>query len=195
MTVTVVVPDLPAGVPCRGADAGRWAFAILQEAGAPTADVNVYALAGWFAREGGGGRNNPLNTTLHTRGSVGAINSAGVQDYDNPPDGVAATVETLHGYPAIILSLRDRRGLTGTGVAGELREWSGGGYDLIVPVTVPIPETPAAGVFTAAIALAEDGKWTVRPTRNSSGVHLGGPDQWHHVTVAVNRRSGEWRIG
>lgn len=195
MTVTVTVPDLPAGVPCRGIDAGLWAVAILQEAGAPVADVNVYALAGWFAREGGGGRNNPLNTTLRARGSTGAINSAGVQNYDNPLDGVAATVETLHGYPAILLSLRDRRGLTAAGVTGELHEWSGGGYDTIAPVVVPIPERPAAGVFTAAIALAEDGKWTVRPTRNGSGVRLGGPDQWHHVTVAVNRHTGEWRIG
>lgn len=188
-----MLPELPEGTPLTGADAGEWAVAILRELDAPRSKVNCFALAGWFHREGGGGRNNPMNTTLRAAGATGAINSAGVENYDTPEHGVAATVRTLHGYPAIVLSLRDDRGLTGPNVAGELHEWSGGGYTSITPIMVPLPPTPAAGTFKAALAVNEHGKWFVHGVR-SPGVRFGGPpDEWWRVEVFVNRATGEWR--
>lgn len=123
----------PAGT---GPNATLWAAAILQGIGAPTNQANISSMLGWFANEGGGGENNPLNTTLKTGASTGAINSAGVQGYNSPKAGVSATVATLRNYPAIVAALRSGQGLANTSgkTASELSTWSGGGYSSITPV-------------------------------------------------------------
>lgn len=128
------VPVLPYGTALTGAAAVEWADAILQALGAPTTRADVNSMTDWFGREGGGGQNNPMNTTLVTSGSIGSINSAGVQSYSTPAAGVSATVQTLlGGYPAIVRALRAGTGLLDQGgeVASELSTWSGGGYDSV----------------------------------------------------------------
>jgi len=126
---------LPADTAATGSTATGFATAILQALGAPVNPANVGSLNDWFALEGGGGANNPLNTTLATSGSTGSINSVGVQSYGTPAEGVAATVDTLDSgsYSAIVAALKSGAGLTGgsASVAQELSAWSGGGYSSV----------------------------------------------------------------
>ena len=128
------LPVLPYGTPLTGSAAIAWADAILEALSAPTSKANVTSMTEWFLREGGGGANNPMNTTLDTAGVTETINSAGVKSYATPADGVAATAETLlDGYPAIVEALRGGGGLVDRGgaVAQELLTWSGGGYSSV----------------------------------------------------------------
>jgi len=125
----VALAPVPYGTPLTGANATAWAKAILAGLGAPQTQANVQSLTDWFALEGGGGQNNPLNTSLVDTGSTGAINSSGVQGYATPQDGVNATVATLQGgYSAITGALDTGKGLvddTASAVEAELRKWSG----------------------------------------------------------------------
>jgi hypothetical protein len=110
------------------------AIAILKTLRAPVTQANIQSLVHWQTLEGANSYNNPLNTTLHTSGSVGVFNSVGVQEYSSPTAGIQATVATLEsGYGAIIAALRAGNGLSGGGgeVAAELSKWSGGGYSSV----------------------------------------------------------------
>lgn len=134
------IPNLPYGTPLEGQPASEWAVAILGSLHAPITVDNVYSFAGWFLREGGGGQNNPMNTTLGSQ--YHAINSDGVRDYPTPAIGVAMTVQTLtNWYPAIVDSFRAGVGLErpNGATAAELHMWSGGGYTFISPAPVPMP--------------------------------------------------------
>jgi len=128
------VPSLPFGTALTGAAATAWAAAILTALGAPVNSANEASMRAWFEREGGGGANNPLNTTLaNTPGNVGSF-GVGVKDYATPQDGIEATVSTLEGgYGAIVSALRAGQGLSGgsPGVASELLAWSGNGYSSV----------------------------------------------------------------
>lgn len=138
--MTYNLPNLPYGTPLEGSEAGVWACAILQGLGAPITAANVYSFAGWFRREGGGGSNNPLNTTLGSQ--YPAINSDGVRNFPTPQIGVEETVATLnYGYNAIVASFKAGVGLEhpDSTTAAELSKWSGGGYSYISPVVVPYP--------------------------------------------------------
>lgn len=122
---------LPAYTALTGPNANAWASEILQAIGAPATRANVSSMLAWFGHEGGGGQNNPLNTTLSTSGATGSINSVGVKNYGTVNQGVQATAQTLTGgYPAIVGALRAGGGLSNAGpqVSGELSTWSGGGY-------------------------------------------------------------------
>jgi len=123
-----------------------FATQVLAELGAPATAQNIDSIADWAAQEGGGGANNPLNTTLVTSGSTGAVNSAGVQNYASVTDGVQATAQTLQeGYPAIVAALQSGNGIvrtTSSAIESELSEWSGGGYTSI----------SATGSTSAAVA-------------------------------------------
>ena len=124
------VPSLPYGTALTGAGATAWATAILTALGAPANSANLSSVKSWFAHEGGGGANNPLNTTLSTSGVTGSF-GVGVKDYGSPEEGIEATVQTLeNGYGAIVSALRAGQGLSGgnAAVASELSTWSGGGY-------------------------------------------------------------------
>lgn len=126
--------SLPYGTPLTGSNATSWADAILAALGAPATAANVTSLTDWFALEGGGGQNNPLNTTMSGAGSTGAINSAGVQGFATPAEGVAATVKTLDQpvFSSIKAALKSGQGLVGNKqIAGALAAWSGGGYSAI----------------------------------------------------------------
>lgn len=122
---------LAEGTALTGANATQWAQQILVGLGAPATEANLNSLLAWFAHEGGGGANNPLNTTLNAAGATGSINSAGVKSFSTPSAGIAATVQTLEGgYSAIVAALKAGTGLSnaGPGVSSELSTWSGGGY-------------------------------------------------------------------
>jgi len=126
------LPALPYGTALTGAAAKVWAASILKALSAPVTSANVSSLEDWFEHEGGGGQNNPLNTTLETSNVVATINSAGVRSYSTPAAGVAATAQTLlgSGYSAIVSALRAGTGLANAGgaVSSELSTWSEGGY-------------------------------------------------------------------
>lgn len=190
MTLSV----LPQDTPLTGDNAIAWAEAILQACDAPRNDATVGSMLAWFNREGGGGENNPMNTTLDTPDATGSINSDGVKNYRTPDAGVAATVLTLRsGYPAIVNELRTGRGLDqkNATVEAELSKWSGGGYDSLSPVKVNIVQ-PAAGTFKATLSVDPDGKWTIEgaPSRTA---RLGTSREWH-ARISLDRRTGKWTV-
>lgn len=126
-------PNLPYGTPLTGSNATAWAEAILQALGAPVTAANVTSLTDWFAQEGGGGQNNPLNVT-NAAGASGTINSAGVDNFPNPAAGVKATAARLENpfASSILAALKSGQGLIGNKqIAGALSQWSGGGYSAI----------------------------------------------------------------
>jgi hypothetical protein len=169
--------NLASGTALSGSNATQWADSILGAIGAPASGDNVSTLTDWFAQEGGGGSNNPLNTTLDTSGSSGTINSSGVQDYSSPAAGIAATAQTLAGYPAIVAALKTGSGLVGidsSAVASELSTWSGGGYTTIGGTA---GAAPAAGAGAAATTPAGTGGsaeagYTVPPLSGATGTTL-----------------------
>lgn len=141
----VGTPTGPAGFPSGttgpGADTNPghvgpgetgWSTAFLKAIGAPGTNANIVSVNAWQAREGGGGQNNPLNTTLACCGATGSINSAGVKNYPTVADGVSANAKTLlgGGYGDILLALKSGRGLCGQSFAG-LSRWSSGGYSSV----------------------------------------------------------------
>jgi hypothetical protein len=109
----------------------QFAAAVLSGIGAPATGANVRSIESWIGREGGGGANNPLNTTYPLGGAT-SFNSVGVKNYPSAQDGIQATVDTLNGggYQDIILLLRSGNGLCGHTLAG-LSTWSGGGYSSV----------------------------------------------------------------
>jgi len=126
--------NLPYGTALAGSNATAWAQALLRALGAPLTSANVSSLTAWFRMEGGGGANNPLNTTLGGAGATGSINSVGVKSFSSPAYGIAATVRTLEqsNFSGILAALRSGRGLIGnSSVGGELSSWSGGGYSSV----------------------------------------------------------------
>lgn len=131
-TYTGSLPSLSEGTALTGAAATAWAGAILTAISAPLTSANIASLKDWFEHEGGGGANNPLNTTLSTSDVTDTINSAGVKSYSSPDAGVEATAKTLlgSGYSAIVSALHAGVGLSNgsSGVSQELLTWSGGGY-------------------------------------------------------------------
>lgn len=115
-----------------GASQTDWSVAFLHAIGAPATNANIISVNSWQSREGGGGQNNPLNTTLNCCGAIGNFNSVGVKNYPTPADGVRANANTLlgGGYSDVLLALRSGRGLCGQSFAG-LSRWSGGGYSSV----------------------------------------------------------------
>lgn len=168
------VPTLPASTALSGTAATIWAVAILKSINAPTNTANVSSMIGWFHNEGGGGANNPMNTTLSTSGATGSINSVGVKDYGTPSEGVSATAQTLQsGYPAIVAALKSGKGLANTSgdVASELSTWSGGGYTSITPVA------PTGKIPSSLIGGSKSGYGGTRPGGDPSGSSGGSGQQ------------------
>jgi hypothetical protein len=105
-----------------------FAKSVLSGIGAPQTQANIASIESWIGREGGGGQNNPLNTTYPLGGSTAlAGNPDGVQNYPTIQDGVSATVSTLENgnYPDILMLLQSGQGLCGQQLQG-LATWSGG---------------------------------------------------------------------
>lgn len=118
-----------------GVSPAAFSKAVLADLGAPQTAPNEQSLIAWFLLEGGGGQNNPMNTTLKTSGSTGVFNSDQVQDYATPADGAAATASTLQSsdYSAIVNDLKAGSGLAnpGSAAATEFLTWSGNGYSSV----------------------------------------------------------------
>lgn len=118
-----------------GGSSGRFgsAFAksVLASIGAPQTSANIASIEAWARREGGGGSNNPLNTTFGMPGATD-FNSVGVKNYSSMSVGVLATAKTIMGggYSDIIAALKSGHGLCGGSYAG-LSRWSGGGYSSV----------------------------------------------------------------
>lgn len=122
-----------AGAVTGTASRTQWAAALLAMGGWPQTAANRDSIVAWENREGGGGTNNPLNTTLVYGGSTPlAGNSAGVQNYPSIQVGLEATLATLRGggYADIVMALSSGQGLCGRSFAG-LSTWSGGGYSSV----------------------------------------------------------------
>lgn len=124
------VLDSMAAVPASGSQSS-WARAELRTIGAPRTPANVSSLVAWQNREGGGGANNPLNSTEPAPGAT-VFNSVGVRNYPDAATGVAATAVTLRNgnYGDILSALASGGGLCGRVFAG-LSTWSGGGYSQV----------------------------------------------------------------
>jgi hypothetical protein len=119
------------------------AVEILKGGHLPVTTSNVQFLYNWMKAEGGGGNNNPLNTTLREPGST-TFNSAGVQNFTSTDQGIQATLSTLKGYPTVVAALQagDAQAANDSGaLAGDLSKWSGGGYSRLGSVS--LPATPA----------------------------------------------------
>jgi len=112
-------------------DRSVFAHSLLATIGAPQTSANVNSILAWINHEGGGGTNNPLNTTLAMGGST-SFNSVGVQNFSSLTIGVAANARTLlgGGYSDILSALRSGNGLCGRSFSG-LSTWSGGGYSSV----------------------------------------------------------------
>ena len=112
-----------------------FAHSLLATIGAPQTSANVSSILAWINHEGGGGTNNPLNTTLPLGGSTNFNNlggGQGVQNYATLALGVAANARTLlgGGYSDIVSALKSGNGLCGRSFSG-LSTWSGGGYSSV----------------------------------------------------------------
>jgi hypothetical protein len=84
-----------------------------------------HLLGAWQQWEGGGTANsahfNPLNTTI---GSYPKINSVGVSAFPDWQTGVAETVNTLSGYPAITEALRTGKvDFTNPALQADFNKW------------------------------------------------------------------------
>lgn len=114
-----------------GASQTAWSKSLLASLAVPQTSGNVSSINAWQQREGGGGQNNPLNTTWPMPGATD-FNSVGVKNYSSIKQGLEATVLTLHGggYNDILMYLRSGHGFVGITLAG-LSRWSGGGYSSV----------------------------------------------------------------
>ena len=126
----------------RGASELAWSEAILTALGDPLTNANIVSLGYWMQNEAGSppsgivGANNPINVSQPGYGGW-AIKYEGngwsLYSYPTPQDGIAATVKYLTptGYPLILAALKSGQGLSSSSLAGELSEYSGGGYHQI----------------------------------------------------------------
>lgn len=116
-----------------------FATAVLQGLGAPVTQPNLDFIEKWITREGGGGANNPLNTTQAMSGATD-FNTVGVKNYADLDTGVQATLKTLLNgrYPNIVAALKtgnaEQADAAGK-LAKDLSTWSGGGYTSLSGVT------------------------------------------------------------
>jgi len=108
-----------------------FAKSLLATIGAPQTSANIASIEAWARREGGGGANNPLNTTLGMPGATD-FNSVGVKNYASMSVGIIATARTLLGgnYSDVVAALKSGGGLCGRSFGG-LSTWSGGGYSSV----------------------------------------------------------------
>jgi len=114
-----------------GASQTAWSKSLLASLGVPQTSGNIASINAWQQREGGGGQNNPLNTTWPMPGAT-SFNSVGVKNYVSIQQGLEATVLTLRGggYSDILMYLQSGKGFVGVSLAG-LSRWSGNGYNSV----------------------------------------------------------------
>jgi hypothetical protein len=126
----------------RGANQLAWSEAILNALGDPLTSANIISIGYWMQNEAGTppsgivGANNPINVSQPGYGGW-PIKSEGngynLYSYPSPQAGIQALVAYLTptGYPQILAALKSGAGLSAPSLAGELSEYSGGGYSAI----------------------------------------------------------------
>jgi hypothetical protein len=102
-----------------------WQTDIIKGLGGEHSAAAEHLLGSWQQWEGGGTANNatfnPLNTT---RGQYQKINSVGVSAFPDWQTGVAETVGTLGGYPAISEALRSGKvDFTNPALQADFNKW------------------------------------------------------------------------
>lgn len=108
-------------------------YAVETRIGAPHRPATHAFLVAWSSVEDTKAHWNPLATTRTLPGSTTLPgNTAGVQQYATPEEGVQATADTIKGYPTILAVLRGKASPFGTGPGGvnpllaqDLNTWSG----------------------------------------------------------------------
>jgi hypothetical protein len=115
-----------------GSGQGRaWAKSFLATLGMPQTEANINSIQAWIHAEGGGGQNNPLNTTQAMPGST-CFNDVCVRNYPSIAVGLLGNAKALTNglYGDIISALKSGQGLCGRSFQG-LSTWSGGGYSSV----------------------------------------------------------------
>jgi hypothetical protein len=129
----IAAPSMTSGSTVSTGDAAQFSAALLQRLHIKWSQADMSALTGWISREGNDpsdDHNNPLDVTAY--GGT-PTNSVGVRTFSSANTGLNATTKFLHqsNFSAILASLKAGHGLSGSGVAGELSSWSGGGYSAV----------------------------------------------------------------
>lgn len=150
---------------------------LLGRLGAPVTPGNLAFLTAWANKEGGGGRNNPLNTTMPAPGSSPLSgNPAGVQNYPSLTEGVNATYATLTSdrrYNDVVGALRSGTANPSGHYTG-LATWSGGGYNSLAGVnTTAFRGNAFGGGASSSSANSAACKFHF-PTLSLGPVHAGG---------------------
>lgn len=148
-----------------------WSTALLALLKAPPTPANYKFLNQWFLREhdaaelnGAQYGNNPFFTTIGGSSSVGQIkagtfprmpgNSAGVAMYPNEATGVWLNAyHMLYSYPSIVAALRTGNPASyqnNSHFQGELKAWSGGGYQGFA--TIQAPSGPVGATIETDLA-------------------------------------------
>lgn len=139
----------------QGTEPGGWQEAFLKSIGAPVTQTNLTFLTEWFNEEHGssgttgeplGGLYNPFDTTLKAPGSTTlAGNSAGVQNYQTPAEGIAATASTIEesAYANLLAALRNPNSTVSSLQSAEAASPWGtwGSYPSTAPSNVPSVST------------------------------------------------------
>jgi hypothetical protein len=119
-----------------------WSEAILTALGDPLTSANIVSIGYWMQNEAGSppsgivGANNPINVSEPGYdGTQIQYEAPGyyLMSYPTVADGVAATAAYLNSgsYPGILADLKQGVGLSDSGLASELQEYSGSGYSTI----------------------------------------------------------------
>ena len=92
---------------------GGFAQAVLRGIGAPVTDMNMQSMLAWMTGENTRAAFNPLATTRKGFAGATEFNTAGVKNFKDFEQGVAATIETLNlsYYTDVVSALQ--RGTTG----------------------------------------------------------------------------------
>ena len=134
MTVPVGSLNAPRQIPLD--QPGGWEQAVASALGiavdpdTPKGQAVIAFLSVWSKIEGTAAKFNPLATTQRMPGSTTLPgNSAGVQEYATPQQGIQATAQTLRSYPSIVLALKlgdPSRIFNSPGGKADLSRWSTG---------------------------------------------------------------------
>jgi hypothetical protein len=154
--------------------ASSFVTAVLRGIGAPVTAGNIAFLNAWINREGGGGANNPLNTTLNMPGAT-SFNSVNVRNYPNMATGVTATIKTLQNgrYADVVGALKAGTASTTAHYAG-LGTWSGNGYSNLAGVSTSTPKAGTSGAAQPGVATPHATSQQVKDTVASQYGYLAG---------------------
>jgi hypothetical protein len=143
----------------------QWAATFLTDIGAPVTSENIKFMNAWALQEGGGGKNNPLNTTQPGYGGTNAVwaskaNTAGVKDYPTVDAGIQATVKTITNgkYNDILAGLKSGTSALATAQgARSLNTWGTGQAAVVKKLGGNLPTPDAASPGSAGSQIGASG--------------------------------------